>query len=230
MNPEILNAIKLLSKHFNITEKSLNEFLNQNNNIDKENNKSETKFIIPYFGVINKDCCKAIIYNHGLYTQCTTKTSLEVCKSCKSLKYGTIEDRLKCKPGELFVLKNGKKETDYKKIIKKFKYNISELKLYFEKNNINYNLDDEEVNSNTGKRGRPRKVGIESERCFVKEEDELIKEEGDVEGDVEEDEIDVEEINIEGSEYYLTVENVVLDKKSHRIVGIYKNGHIEKMK
>jgi len=81
-----------------------------------------------------------------------------------------------------------------------------------------------------GKRGRPRKVGIESERCFVKEEDELIKEEGDVEGDVEEDEIDVEEINIEGSEYYLTVENVVLDKKSHRIVGIYKNGHIEKMK
>ena len=77
-----------------------------------------------------------------------------------------------------------------------------------------------------GKRGRPRKVGIESERCIVKEEDELIKEEGDV----EEDEIDVEEINIEGSEYYLTVENVVLDKKSHRIVGIYKNGHIEKMK
>ena len=78
-----------------------------------------------------------------------------------------------------------------------------------------------------GKRGRPRKVGLglESERSlYVECEDELIKEECD------EDEIDVEEINIDGEEYYLTVENVVLDKRSHRIVGIYKNGKIEKMK
>jgi len=82
-----------------------------------------------------------------------------------------------------------------------------------------------------GKRGRPRKVGIESERCLYNEKreekgEELIKEEE--EG--EEAEIDVEEINIEGVVYYLTVENVVLDKTSHRIVGIYKNGTIEKMK
>ena len=95
------------------------------------------------------------------------------------------------------------------------------------------------------KRGRPRKVGVgvgegvgegvglglglglglESERSlYVECEDELIKEECD------EEEIDVEEINIDGEEYYLTVENVVLDKRSHRIVGIYKNGKIEKMK
>lgn len=235
MSLEILNAITLLSKHFNITEKSLNEFLKQNNNIHKDDNKCESKFIIPYFGVINEDCCKAIIYNHGLYTQCTNKTSLDICKSCKSLKYGRIEERLKYKPGELFVLKNGKKETEYKKIIKKFNYNISELKLYFTSNNINYNLDDEQIKSNPVKkgRGRPRKIVIDDNSPFYNvkrtntDNEELVKEETNSD---DEDEITVEEININGNDYYLTAENVLLDKSNHSIVGIYKNGIIEKIK
>lgn len=233
MSLEILNAITLLSKHFNITEKLLNEFLNQNNNIHKDDNKCESKFIIPYFGVINEDCCKAIIYNHGLYTQCTNKTSLDICKSCKSLKYGRIEERLNYKPGELFVLKNGKKETEYKKIIKKFNYDISELKLYFTSNNINYNLHDEQIKSNPVKkcRGRPRKILIDDNSPLynVKRADteELVKEETNSD---DEDEITVEEISINGNDYYLTAENVLLDKLNHSIVGIYKNGTIEKIK
>lgn len=239
MSLEILNAITLLSKHFNITEKSLNEFLNQNNNIHKDDKKCESKFIIPYFGVINEDCCKAIIYNHGLYTQCTNKTSLDICKLCKSLKYGRIEERLKYKPGELFVLNNGKKETEYKKIIKKFNYDISELKLYFTSNNINYNLDDEQIKSNPVKkgRGRPRKISIDDNSPLYKvnrndtvnvDNDELIKEETNTDDD--DDEIEVQEISIDNVEYYLTKENVVLDKKTHEIVGIYKHEKIEKIK
>tara|TARA_Y100000389_G_scaffold147470_1_gene146349 strand:+ start:3280 stop:4077 length:798 start_codon:yes stop_codon:yes gene_type:complete len=235
MTSEILNAIELLSNHFNITENILKDFLNKNNNIHNEDKKSESNFIIPYFGVINEECCKGIIYNHGLYTQCTNKTSSDICKSCKSLKYGRIEERLNCKPGELFVLKNGKKEIEYKKIIKKFKYDISELKLYFTRNNINYNLHDEEIKSNPIKkgRGRPRKILIDDNSPLYNvkrldtDNEELVKEETNSD---DEDEIVVEEITINGKDYYLTAENVLLDKSNHSIVGIYKNGTIEKIK
>ena len=134
------------------------------------------------------------------------------------------------------VLENGKKETDYKNIIKKYKYDINELTMYFSKNNLNYKFD-VEVNKNVSEkkgRGRPRKVTIDNDsplynvrRYETDNNDELVKEEPCSD---DEDEIEVKEIDIDGIYYYLTSENVVLDKKSHKIVGLYKNGAIEKIK
>lgn len=238
MNTETINAIKLLSEHFNIKETTLKEFLNKNKANVAPNKTSENKFILPYCGVIYNDCCKAIVYNHGLYTQCVTKCEQEICKACKGLKYGRIEQRLKLKPGELLVLENGKKETDYKKIIKKYSYDISELKKYFEENNLTYNFDDIEKAIPVKKgRGRPRKISIDDNSPLYKvnrndnlnvDNGELIKEETNT--DDEDDEIEVQEITIDNVEYYLTKENVVLDKISHNILGIYKHEKIEIIK
>lgn len=241
MSISIDDAIKLLSKHYGIKVDILEEFIKQNKQINTTNTNmnttnNEIDFIIPYCGVIYDDFCKAIVFNHGLYTQCTNKCDTDICKSCKNLKYGRIEQRLKLNPGELLVLENGKKETDYKNIIKKYKYDINELTMYFSKNNLNYKFD-VEVNKNVSEkkgRGRPRKVTIDNDsplynvrRYETDNNDELVKEEPCSD---DEDEIEVQEIDIDGIYYYLTSENVVLDKKSHKIVGLYKNGAIEKIK
>ena len=238
MNTEIINSIKLISEHFNIEESVLREFLNKNKKDVTRNKTLQNKFIVPYCGVIYNDCCKAIVYNHGLYTQCVTKCEEEICKACKGLKYGRIEQRIKLKPGELLVLENGKKETDYKKIIKKHNYDISELKKYFEENNLIYNFDGIEKSIPVKKgRGRPRKITIDDNSPLYKvnrndnvnvDNDELIKEETYT--DEDDDEIEVQEITIDHVEYYLTKENVVLDKNEHTIIGIYKQGKIEKIK
>lgn len=242
MNTSINNAITLLSKHYNIEQSIIEKFLKENTQIsDKKKDKIETTFIVPYCGTINDECCKAIIYNHGLYTQCPIKCSQDVCSSCKTLKYGRIEQRLNLKPGELLVLENGKKEADYKNIIKKFNYPIDELKKYFSSNNLNYNFDGliEKPSTTKKGRGRPRKVVAEDNETSLynldresknnnnNNEDYLVKE--DVDSD-DNDEIDVEEVVIDNIGYYLTNENVLLDKNTHTIIGIYKNGMIEKIK
>ena len=71
--------------------------------------------ILPFCGIINENCCKAVIYNHGLYTR-HKETTNEVCKACSKLKYGRIEERSKNKPGE-FVTPEGKKEVPYDKFM-----------------------------------------------------------------------------------------------------------------
>ena len=236
MDSSIDSAIELLSNHFNIKESVIENFLKQNTILVVENNNTIMKFIVPFCGVIYDDCCKAIVFNHGLYTQCPNKCEQDVCKSCKALKYGRIEQRLKLKPDELLVLENGKKETHYKNIIKKYNYDINELKLYFKKNNFNYTFDTDSNKTTLEKkgRGRPRKVTIDDnsplynvQRSNDDTNDELIREQTNSEDD---DEIEVQEIDIEGISYYLTTENVILDKKNHNIVGLYKNGGIEKIK
>ena len=59
--------------------------------------------ILPFCGVVEEDWCKAVRYNHGLYTQCTNACKGEkFCKTCaKSMSdegsptYGVIEERSK---------------------------------------------------------------------------------------------------------------------------------------
>tara|TARA_B100001094_G_C17618770_1_gene524806 strand:- start:4 stop:543 length:540 start_codon:yes stop_codon:yes gene_type:complete len=127
-------------------------------NINDSSSKHDIKdIILPFCGVINDKCCKAVIYNHGLYTQCTKETINEVCKACSKLKYGRIEERNKSKLGE-FVTPEGKKEIPYDKFISKKDYNIEDVRIALNLLNLSYDLKENKDTLPKKSRGRPKKV------------------------------------------------------------------------
>lgn len=198
------SAINIILNNYNIEKSKLLDFL--------ENNRKETNqenIILPYYGKIFDDKCKGIIFNHGLYTQCNENLKIGFCKNCEKQKYGSIYDRKKYEIGN-FVTKNGKKEINYGKFIKKMNYNIDDVKRCFIKYDIDFmNYFTEEK---TKSRGRPRKEIIQSV-CKNSEEDTL----------------EVVEVEIDTLLYYKSREGVILDKDSYEIVGILVNNKIEKI-
>ena len=221
------NAYDLICEKYNTSKERLLNILNDNfvynnepitqsvisnkdslNNHDLANdvpndptNDAINDIILPYCNVINNDCCKAIVFNHGLYTQCTNKTKTDVCCSCKKLKYGRIEERLDVEKNK-FVAKTGKKEVPYEKFIKKMNYNIDDVKNALKKNNLTFEFNEKYKKQvkNTGEkrgRGRPRKV-LESNEV----------------------EIEVERVLINGCEYLRTIEGVILDSKTYEVLDI----------
>jgi len=93
------------------------------NNLNNINNHN--KIILPYYGNIIDSNCKGLVYNHGLYTQCTEK-SKNLCGKCVKNKYGTVEDRKKYEIGK-YIAPNGKKEIDYNVLLNRLKYNIKDV-------------------------------------------------------------------------------------------------------
>jgi hypothetical protein len=214
---DIDSAFRLISDHYNIpidTVKSIiSDYNNSNSNDSNSSNTrnytdSKKSIILPFCGVINESCCRAIVYNHGLYTQCKTN-SASVCGKCTKLKYGRIENRLKFEKNK-FVTPAGKREVPYEKFMEKMKYSVEDVRLELEKHNLSYDLAYETpVKKQT--RGRPKKVQIDSSSSS-----------SDVE---EDDEIEVELISVSGTEYLRTSEGVLLDKETYDIVGFYKDGY-----
>ena len=202
---EVSKAIALIASHYNIKLDDLknkldnmqSETLNNNN---LSNHDSELDIILPFCNVINEDMCKAIVYNHGLYTQCTNITDREICKSCTKLKYGKIYERLRYKKGE-FVTSNGKKEVSYEKFMRKQGYTQNQVLDKLNQLNLKYDLDvSNNMDSKTSSsRGRPKKekVNDQAEEC---------------------QEIEVELVNIKGQDYLRTPEGVYLDVSSYEIV------------
>ena len=123
-------AYSILAKHHNMNVEIVKNILNKHTEIP-----SSKKYILPYSGIINSSNCNAIVYNHGLYTQCSN-VAIEFCNKCKNNhKYGTINDRKKYELGK-YITPLGKKEIEYNIIIKKHNYNIKELEYVFKKNSI----------------------------------------------------------------------------------------------
>lgn len=212
-NININQAFEALSILYDVPIENLKDVLNNAFEIkdlkpEKGKQMNTKNIILPFCGVINERNCKAIIYNHGLYTQCTKETNNEICKGCCKLKYGRIEERLKSKPGE-FITPEGKKEIPYEKFISKMGYNYDdvnrELKLY----NLSYDLKEIKNNQEKKGRGRPKKV--------EKQQD----------NDEEKEEIDVIKITVNGNMYFKTKENILLNIYDYEIVGVLKNGNIE---
>ena len=206
-------AFKIISSLYNTSSENIKRALDQMFEIKIDTKRTTPIFepkdiILPFCGVINDKCCKAVIYNHGLYTQCGKETTNEVCKSCSKLKYGRIEERSKSKPGE-FITPEGKKEIPYDKFMEKMGYSLDEvhnaLKLY----NLSYDLKEKKQNLQKKTRGRPKKVHIE-------------------ESDNEEiEKIEVTKIEINGKMYFKTQDNIILNIDNYEVVGIYKNETIE---
>ena len=153
--------VELLSKKYNFNFDEAIEYIKNDEILDKQEYSLENiKFQIPYYGVIHDDCCKAIIFNSGLYTQCRVKTTKEFCKSCTLQKYGTIYDRKKYNIGE-FVCKNGKKEKDYILYLKSNNIDIEYVKKLFEYNKIDYPINIVKLSRGRPKIKRSKEVGEE---------------------------------------------------------------------
>ena len=211
---DISRSINILSKLYNVSPEELKRSLDNlfKNNIQENKPKIDyANIILPFCNVINKDCCKAVVYNHGLYTQCTKKTSNEVCCSCTKLKYGRIEERIKSKPNE-FVTPQGRKEVPYQKFMTKMNYSIDDVTQALKLANLSYELINSKKDIEVKKRGRPKKVQ---------------KEESDNE---EKEEIEVSKFEFNGRLYFKTTENILLNIDTYEVVGVFKNDSIELIK
>lgn len=218
-NIDINLAFQAISSLYNVTTDQIKRVLDNtfqiSNNIpdNRPDNKSKIEpidVILPFCGIINEKCCKAVIYNHGLYTQCTKETTNEVCKACSKLKYGRIEERIKNKPGE-FVTPEGKKEIPYDKFMTKMGYSFDDVNTALKLLGLVYDLKEKKETPQKKGRGRPKKVQ---------------KEESDNE---EKEEIEVTKIEINGKMYFKTSENILLNIDSYEVVGLFKNGNIEQV-
>ena len=139
---ELNSALEVLAKYYNMDTNKIDSILKSN-----MQEINETNFI-PFNGKINEDKCKAIVFNHGLYTQCN-KTKGEFCAGCNKLKYGSIEERINISKRN-FVTKSGKKEVEYEKIIQKLGF-CEQVITIFEKYNFEYNLNESAFKNNDKK-------------------------------------------------------------------------------
>ena len=94
----------------------------------------KAKVPLPWNGEANSHACQGLRVNHDLFTQCTNAPIADqtFCKTCQSTAdknernpgqplYGTVRDRLACKPMEYTVTVNGKEKNvaPYAKIVSK---------------------------------------------------------------------------------------------------------------
>jgi hypothetical protein len=122
---DISEAHELLGYKYNVGSTTNNNNTDNNNN-NNTNNNPHTNISVskkskmtdhtsqlkldPFNGTVYDDQCKAIVFNHGLYTQCKKNCTTEFCSTlCKKIKYGHINTR-KNYPVGTYVLPNGKKE------------------------------------------------------------------------------------------------------------------------
>jgi len=202
--------------------------VSQNSDNDKRENllDEKNKEIKPFDGIIKEGFCKAVVYNHGLYTQCTNETKREFCSSlCKRLKYGHINQR-KNYPVGTYVLENGKREISYQKVKKRLT----------KKNTIQHNqdriitndTDDEEIVNEAcvskNPRGRPKMTAKDIEINVDSSENNIC--ESDEDDNIEE--VCVRRQTIDGKEYLVSDHNIVFDNKTYKMIGKVVLGKIIK--
>ena len=180
------------------------------NKTDKNDN------IKPFNGIVIKECCQAVVYNHGLYTQCINITDREFCSSvCKRQKYGNIDYR-KNFPVGTYILKNGKKEISYEKVKKrlnKCKHEMDKVKRILTEDSDSDNELELEIDKKS--RGRPK--------MEIKDIDVRID---SIDSGEEIEEILVKRTIINNKEYLITDNNILYDMKTYRIIGKYVLGKI----
>ena len=186
-------------------------------------NKNDLE-IKPFDGIVRQECCKAVIYNHGLYTQCMNITDRDFCSSlCKRQKYGNINIR-KDYPVGSYILANGKKEVNYQKVKKRINKrnhnNISDIQKRIVTEDSDTG-DEEQIDLDVDKkcRGRPKMA--------IKEVEVKIDSKEKSSGDTEElEEVLVRRQVINEKEYLLSDHNILYDIKTYRMIGKYLLGKI----
>jgi len=130
-----------------------------NSKVSKVSKKEVAKssFALPFNNVKNDKCCEGLRYNEGLYTQCevSKKDDSKYCTVCEKggLKYGTIDERMKCGLME-FKDPSGKSPVVYSKIMKKLK--ITKEDVMEEAQKMGKSIDELHFEVQEEKRGRPK--------------------------------------------------------------------------
>lgn len=129
----------------------------------------------PFEGIVFQDRCKAVVFNHGLYTQCKNVCSGEFCSSlCKKIKYGHINTR-KDYPVGMYVLPNGKREIKLSTLNKRLSKKDISIQ---HSQRINIDDSDDEARQTISdikitKRGRPEHIKKKIE--YIEDDDKLLK-------------------------------------------------------
>lgn len=159
-------------------------------------------------GIVRKECCQAVIYNHGLYTQCPNICKNEFCSSqCKREKYGHINVRKKFPVGT-YVLEDGRREKRLEKVKSGLKKRESDKGN--EKNDI-------ELEREKQSRGRPKRNKSVDIRNDVEDSDEC---------DSDTEEIEVRKEVIDGKEYLVSRMNVVYNRETLTVIGRKRDGRL----
>ena len=165
-------------------------------------------------GIVKKECCQAVIYNHGLYTQCPNICKNEFCSSqCKRKKYGHINVR-KNFPAGTYVLEDGRREKKLDKVKSGLKKRESEKGIDIEKVKNDIELEREKQT-----RGRPKR----NKSIDIRED---VREEESDERDSDTEEIEVRKEVIDGKEYLVSRMNIVYDRETLKIIGRKRDGRL----
>jgi hypothetical protein len=125
--------------------------------------REQPKFPLPFSGQIIDDCCLAVLYNRGLYSQCLNEPdSNGLCSSCskKAAKtpfgkpeFGTIEARIE--QGDDYTDYKGKKPVHFTQIMRKLQ--LTEEIVLGEVTKYNLPFDTNHFSEPQTKKGRPKK-------------------------------------------------------------------------
>ena len=162
MNEILIKSINKCGVMYNFNSEEAMRMLFLDVKVAESKSKSkpvkESKKVVPmpYDGKMKENCCKALVLNHGLYSQCSTSVEdVRYCKKCgDDPEYGTIEERLRMDCME-FRDKKGKSPTHYSKVMKKLK--ISREEVLEEAGKLNIIIDDFHFEEEKKEKGRPKK-------------------------------------------------------------------------
>jgi len=125
--------------------------------------REQPKFPLPFSGHILENCCVAVLYNKGLYSQCLNEPGSDgLCSSCfkKAEKtafgkpeYGTIDARLE--QGDDFTDYKGKKPVHFTQIMRKLQ--LTEELVLSEVTKFQFPFDTKHFVEPQVKKGRPKK-------------------------------------------------------------------------
>ena len=150
--------------------------------LEKVKSYKERKIVLPWSG--EKEGCKSLKYNMGLYTQCGERLSGEIkyCVGCVKEyskkgehRYGTVEER-KAKGIMEYKDPRGKGVVRYTEIMKKL--NLTKEEVLSEAKRQGVEVAECHFEEKSAKRGRPRKekevVGEKKKRGRPRKEKEMV--------------------------------------------------------
>jgi hypothetical protein len=166
----IKDTIRKLSKRYEFDYQEALDFLGVEEKLrvtigakPRAPKREQPKFPLPFSGQQIENCCVAIIYNKGLYSQCLNEPgSNDLCVSCskKAAKtpfavpeYGTVEARIQ--KGEDYTDHKGKKPVHFTQVMKKLQ--LTEEIVLGEVTKYNIPFDTNHFSEQQEKKGRPKK-------------------------------------------------------------------------
>jgi hypothetical protein len=166
----IKDTIRKLSKRYEFDYQEALDFLGVEEKLrvtigakPRAPKREQPKFPLPFSGKQIENCCVAIIYNKGLYSQCLNEPgSNDLCVSCskKAAKtpfavpeYGTVEARIQ--KGEDYTDHKGKKPVHFTQVMKKLQ--LTEEIVLGEVTKYNIPFDTNHFSEQQEKKGRPKK-------------------------------------------------------------------------